>query len=134
MEIGAQLKRQRIKHIISSYRLDGNEAEAFDRELGLLINHYPLPLIELALVETLVASWVQVPIVRGCKFLAEAQQQLQAWEIQSLQRGVATQPCFSTVSPEQFRQITGLDPTPIFGANFSTAPPPTRSEANGFST
>lgn len=124
MELGVQLKRQRIKHIVSSYRLDSNETEAFDLDLELLISHYPLPLIELAIVETLVDGWLQVPLLRGCKFLDKAQQQLQDWENQSLQHGSVTQHCFSTVSPEQFQQITGLDPAPIFGANVSTAQPP----------
>lgn len=127
MEIGAQLKRQRIQHIISSYQLAGNETEAFDRDLELLLDHYPLPLIELALVETLVAHWLQVPLLRGCKLLNKVHKQLQMWKTQALQHDAAAQQCISAVSPEQFQQITGLDPTPIFGANFSTPQPPIRS-------
>jgi len=127
MEIGAQLKRQRIKHIVSSYQLDGDETEAFDRALELLLNHYPLPLIELALVETLVDGWLQVPLLRGCKFLDKAHEQLQAWESQILQPDSITAPCTSTISPEQFQQITGLDPAPIYGASQPASPPPIHS-------
>ena len=127
MEIAAQLRRQRIKHIVSSYQLDGDETEAFDRALELLLNHYPLPLIELALVETLVDSWLQIPLLRGCNFLDKAHEQLQAWESQILQPDSITAPCTSTISPEQFQQITGLDPAPIYGASQTASPPPIHS-------
>jgi hypothetical protein len=127
MEIGAQLKRQRIKHIVSSYQLDGDETEAFDRALERLLNHYPLPLIELALVETLVDRWLHVPLLRGCKFLDKAHEQLQAWENQILQSDSVAPPCTSTISPEQFHQITGLDPAPIYGASQPVSPPPIHS-------
>lgn len=127
MEIGAQLKRQRIKHIVSSYQLGGNEPEAFDLALELLIDRYPLPLIELALVEALVEGWLQVPLLRGCKFLDKVHVQLQAWENQTLQHEVAAQPCASAISPEQFQQLTGLDPTSIFGASVPASQPPIHS-------
>lgn len=127
MEIGVQLKRQRIKHIVSSYQLDGNESDPFDRALERLLDHYPLPLIELALVETLVNSWLQVPLLRGCKFLEQAQEQLQAWEQQMLHPDSATRQYVSAILPEQFQQITGLDPAPIFGFNTARAQPPIHS-------
>lgn len=127
MEIGAQLKRQRIKHIVSSYQLDGDETEAFDRALELLLNHYPLPLIELALVETLVDGWLHVPLLRGCKFLDKAHEQLQAWENQTLQPDLVAPSCISSISPEQFQQITGLDPSPIYGISQPASPPPIHS-------
>jgi hypothetical protein len=127
MELGAQLKRQRIKHIVSSYQLDGNETEAFDQALELLLNHYPLPLIELALVETLVDGWLHMPLMRGCKFLAKAYEQLQTWENQTLQCDSSALLYISTISPEQFQQLTGLDPAPIYGSSLPVTQPPIRS-------
>ncbi|PSB23759.1 hypothetical protein [Stenomitos frigidus] len=124
MEIGVQLSWQRVKHIVSSYQLNGNDAEAFDQDLHLLLDHYPTPLIELALVQTLVDGWLQVPLLRGCAFLAKAYELLKQWEEQAfLQGDPAVRAFISTIAPEQFQQITGLDPTPIFGsATVSTAP------------
>jgi len=117
MELGVQLNWQRIKHIVSSYQLDGNDREAFERDLHLLFAHYPSPLIELALVETLVDAWLQVPLLRGCKFLAKAYELLKHWEKQAFLQGDSlTRQCATTISPDQFQQITGLDPAPIFGA------------------
>ncbi len=117
MELGVQLNWQRVKHIVSSYQLDGNDIEAFERDLHLLFAHYPSPLIELALVETLVDGWLQVPLLRGCKFLAKAYELLKQWEKQAFLQGDSlTRQCATTISPDQFQQITGLDPAPIFGA------------------
>ena len=118
MEIAAQLSRQRVKHIVSSYQLDGSDAESFDHDLHLLLDHYPSPLIELALVQTLVSGWLQVPLLRGCAFLSKAYELLKQWEEQAfLQGDPVMRELASTISPEQFQQITGLDPTPIFGGD-----------------
>lgn len=105
MEIWEQLKRQRVKHIVSSYQLDGEDA-AFAFELDLLLQHYPTALVELALVETLVDNWLRLPLVRGREFLVQTHAQLQQWEDREV---------ISTIAPEQFQQITGLDPNPVFG-------------------
>lgn len=113
MEIWQQLSRQRVKHIVSSYQLHGNEANQFDRYLEDLFAVYPCPLIELALVETLIDTWLAVPFARGVEFLTQAHNKLKQWDVQ---------PIVSTITPEQFQQISGLDPTPIFG---STEIPPT---------
>lgn len=123
MELGVQLNWQRIKHIVSSYQLDGNDIEAFERDLHLLFAHYPSPLIELALVETLVDGWLQVPLLRGCKFLAKVYELLKQWEKQAFLQGDSlTRQCATTISPDQFQQITGLDPAPIFGALSASQP------------
>jgi hypothetical protein len=106
MELGTQLSRQRVKHIVSSYQLESDETETFNACLEELLRAYPAPLIELALVEVLVDSWLQVPMSKGCKYLTKVEEQLKTWEGQEI---------FSTIAPEQFQQITGLDPTPIFG-------------------
>lgn len=113
MEIWQQLSQQRVKHIVSSYDLSGTEGKQFDSYLEELFEIYPCPLIELALVETLIDHWLSVPLVRGIKFLTQTHNKLRSWE---------TQPIVSTVTPEQFQQISGLDPTPIFGS--AEVPPP----------
>jgi hypothetical protein len=115
MEIGEQLSRQRVKHIVSSYQLGGDESMRFDGYLEELLQRYPRPLIELALVETLVDAWSAIPMVRGIDFLSKVHDKLKLWK---------SQPIVSTLSPAQFQQITGLDPSPIFG---STELPPARS-------
>lgn len=107
MEIWEQIRRQRVKHIVSSYHLAGKEADQFGIYLEKLLDLYPLPLIELALIETLVDHWTSIPLVRGLDFLTQAHDRLKAWE---------SQPIFSTITPDQFQQITGLDPSPIFGS------------------
>jgi hypothetical protein len=113
MEIREQLSRQRVKHIVSSYELGGDEATRFDTYLEDLLQVYPCPLIELALVETLVDGWSAIPLVRGIKFLTLTHDKLKLWE---------NQPIVSTVTPAQFRQIAGLDPAPVFGS--AELPPP----------
>jgi hypothetical protein len=112
MEIWEQLSRQRVKHIVSSYQLGGDESTQFDRYLEELLQHYPRPLIELALVETLVDAWSAIPMVRGVSFLMKVHDKLKVWE---------SQPIVSTITPSQFKQIAGLDPSPVFG---STEVPP----------
>lgn len=132
MEIGAQLSRQRVKHIVSSYQLDGNDTAAFEQNLHLLLDHYPSPLVELALVQTLVDSWLQVPLLRGCAFLAKTYDLLKQWEQAFFQGDSLIQELTSTISPEQFQQITGLDPTPIFGcSNLSASQASLRSSGGG---
>lgn len=124
MNIDTELKRHRVKHIISSYHLAGEPSSSFDNYLETLLECYPAPLIELALVETLVESWLKVPLPRGCSFLAQADEKLKAWQGSAIA---------STLSPEQFQQITGLDPSPIFGSSGTPpAQPPMRTTGSGF--
>lgn len=108
MEIREKLNQQRVKHIVSSYQLSGNEGSRFDSYLDELLQIYPYPLIELALVETLIDQWLTVPLTRGVEFLAQTHGKLKGWE---------NQPIVSTITPEQFHHIAGLDPAPIFGSN-----------------
>lgn len=123
MELGEQIKQQRVKHIVRSYQLEGNETEAFHEYLNQLLNCYPAPMVELALVEVLVNSWLRVPMPRGRAFLAQAHEQLKRWE----DRGITT-----TIAPEQFHQITGLDPGPIFGLPNLPLQQPTHPTGTGF--
>ena len=107
MEIREQLNQQRVKHIVSSYQLGGQESSRFEAYLQELLQNYPYALVELALVETLIDQWLQLPFKRGIDFLTQTHDKLKNWE---------HQPIVSTITPEQFQQIVGLDPTPIFGS------------------
>jgi hypothetical protein len=106
MEIQERINQQRVRYIVDSYQLNGSEVEEFNGYLSDLIKHYPTPLIELAFVETLLDHWLTVPLTRGSAFLKQAHQKLKTWESQTI---------VTTLRPDQFHQITGLDPAPIFG-------------------
>ncbi len=106
MNLSERLLQQRVKHIVSSYQLAGAQVDAFADCLQVMMQAFPTPLVELAIVETLVDHWLSVPLLRGVKFLEQTHWRLQAWEQQAIA---------STITPDQFQQITGLDPTPVFG-------------------
>ncbi|MEL6602625.1 MAG: hypothetical protein AAFP20_05295 [Cyanobacteria bacterium J06614_10] len=108
MEIQQRINQQRVRHIIDSYILMGNEAEAFEAYLGDLLNQYPTGLVELALVETLVKSWLTIPMSKGVPFLDAAHAKLKQWQ----QQATAT----VSLTPSQFSQITGLDAHTAFAA------------------
>lgn len=116
MEIREKLDQQRVKHIVSSYQLSGHEAAGFDSYLEELLQIYPYPLIELALIETLIDQWLAVPLTRGVEFLVQTHNKLKSWE---------HQPIVSTITPEQFHHIAGLDPSPIFGSSHPSSISPT---------
>ncbi|MBD0333955.1 MAG: hypothetical protein ICV62_00555 [Cyanobacteria bacterium Co-bin13] len=97
---------QRIRHIVASYGLTGDDPAPFDDYLTNLMQAFPEPLIELAIVETLVQQWLRVPLLRGIEFLETAHQVLQGWD------SVVE----SRLTPSYFEMITGLDPAPIFKA------------------
>lgn len=118
MEIQERISRQRVKHIVESYQLEGNnateqEVSAFMTYLDDLFSSFPHPLIELSLTESLVKSWANVPMTKGVPFLTQAHTQLKKWKQQSLDEPFKG-PIKSTLSPAQFSQITGLDPSLIF--------------------
>lgn len=106
VDIQEEVSQQRVKHIVASYQLGGDEVQQCNTYLDELFEYYAPPLIELALVETLVDNWLTVPLVRGVAFLSQAHDKLKGWE---------HQPITSTLTPEQFHQISGLDPSPVFG-------------------
>lgn len=106
MEIWEKISRQRVKYIVDSYHLAGDDDEHFDDYLEELLQAYAPPQIELALVEVLIESWRNFPLVRGYVFLKRSHDLLKSWEDKTI--------CPS-ISATQFRLITGLDPTPIFG-------------------
>lgn len=113
-----QLARQRVKHIIESYALAGDETAAFDTYLSELLDQYPHGLIELALVETLVKNWLTVPMAKGVPFLAAAHNWIKQWQLEPLP---------ALLTPAQFEQITGLDPQLAFAALHHLAAMPTQA-------
>jgi hypothetical protein len=106
MEVWEEISRQRVKYIVDSYQLDGNDDEDFDEYLEDLLQAYAPPQIELALVEVLIESWRFTPMMRGVMFLTRSHELLKDWE---------NHPNTPHISPTHFRLITGLDPTPVFG-------------------
>ncbi|MGV0027043.1 hypothetical protein [Phormidesmis priestleyi] len=112
MTLEQQLSQQRVKHIVSSYQLEGSESESFANYLDELLHAYASPLIELALTETIVTHWLTVTLPRGIPFLDQVHTLLKHWEVAEIT---------STLTPDQFQQITGLDPSPVFGS--SEVPP-----------
>lgn len=106
MEVWEEISRQRVKYIVDSYHLDGNDDEDFDEYLEDLLQAYAPPQIELALVEVLIKSWRVTPLIRGVVFLERSHELLKSWE---------NNPMIPHISPTHFRLITGLDPTPVFG-------------------
>ena len=110
MEIWEEISRQRVQYIIDSYQLDQADDESsneyFAEYLEDLLQAYAPPQIELALVQVLVENWRAIPLTRGIPFLERSHHLLKQWE---------TGKSLSIISPTQFRLITGLDPTPVFG-------------------
>lgn len=119
MEVWEEISRQRVKYIVDSYQLDGDDDEDFDEYLEDLLQAYVPPQIELALVEVLIESWRFTPMMRGVEFLKRSHELLKCWE---------NNPITPHISPTHFRLITGLDPTPVFGNS------PTQPSKSIFST
>jgi hypothetical protein len=107
VSLSQRLAYQRIEHILDSYQLWGEETVAFQEKLQVWLEQFPGPLVELALVETLIECWLRVPLPRGLAFLAVVECHLARWQ---------QQPIVSSITPQEFEQISGLDPRPIFGS------------------
>ncbi|MEP0915920.1 hypothetical protein NC981_03750 [Leptolyngbya sp. DQ-M1] len=112
MSLQQQIQQQRIKHIISSYQLDGEDHELCDACLTAMLQLYPAGLIELALVETIVQNWARVPMVRGIDFFRQVQELLDQWQTDSIA---------VSFDAAEFQLVTGLDASPIFGSPSSPA-------------
>lgn len=115
MKLEERLNRQRVQYIVTSYSLDSENPQQFAADLNNLFDRYPTALIELALVEALVDNWLSIYSVKGGGFLNQVDRQLQRWQSETIT---------STITPEQFSQITGLTSDPVFG---SSNDPPVRS-------
>ncbi|MEL7331540.1 MAG: hypothetical protein AAFN12_04795 [Cyanobacteria bacterium J06560_2] len=111
MELQQRISHHRVRHIVESYCLSGDDATAFDSYLGELLNQYPHGVIELALIETLIKSWLTIPMVKGLPFLRAAHHKLKQWQ----QTAFQDLP-LPSVTPSQFTQITGLDAQVAFTA------------------
>ncbi|MEO0457491.1 MAG: hypothetical protein AAF152_13065 [Cyanobacteria bacterium P01_A01_bin.114] len=106
MDIQTRISRQRVKHIVDSYQLEGDDANAFVLYLASLLDEYRPALIELAMVEAIVESWSVIPLLRGTPFLEKVHKRLNQWR---------QSPIESSLSPAHFEQITGLDAVAVFG-------------------
>ncbi len=111
MNLQQRISQQRVRHIIDSYCLTGEEASPFELYLSELLSQYPAGVIELALVETLIKSWLTIPMVKGLPFLTATHEKLKQW--QQTQR---QEPPLPSLTPSQFTQITGLDAQAAFTA------------------
>jgi hypothetical protein len=107
MDIQLEVRRQRVKHIVDSYHLQGDEVALCEGYLEELIGLFPMPALELALVETILQNWLTIPMPRGKLFFDQVRALLQHWK--------ETTVVETLVSMEQFHHITGLDPAPVFG-------------------
>ena len=143
MDIQERITRQRVKHIVDSYQLDGNDVDAFADNLAKLLDSYPQSLIEIALVEGIIKGWSEVPMQRGMPFIQGVQERLRSWQSKldpssqlfSTFQSVPTVTALGGTSidvraaesspvdpdsinialtPGQFEQITGLDANLVF--------------------
>lgn len=106
MTLQTEIKKQRVKHIVNSYQLEGEDAEACATELNDLFQTYAPELIELALAETIALNWLTVPMPRGLPFFTQVRSLLDRWQAESIQL---------TLTPAEFEQLTGLSAEPISG-------------------
>jgi hypothetical protein len=112
MELWEKIGRQRVQYIVTSYQLDGDEIADFNDYLTDLLQAYMPPQIELAIVETIVRSWSEIPMVKGIPFIKKVHELLRVWEDPANFKPL--------ISPEQFFQVANLDPTPVFGGNYNS--------------
>ncbi|MBT9316554.1 hypothetical protein [Leptothoe spongobia] len=141
MDFQERISQQRVQHIVDSYRLDGDD-DKFAACLSQLLDVYPQSLIELALTESIVKGWSEVPMQRGMPFLQGVHERLRLWQSDSecssqakTELSTLNSTCVSTTSlgvkaansrsltfdsittlltPGQFEQITGLDASLVF--------------------
>ncbi|HTL87787.1 MAG TPA: hypothetical protein VL134_00185 [Leptolyngbya sp.] len=113
MTLQQQIQQQRVRHIVSSYQLDGENNELCDACLTAMLQLYPTGLIELALVETMVQNWARVPMPKGIDFFQQVETLLNQWQTSAIA---------VSFSPTEFQLVTGLDASPIFGSSSSTTP------------
>ncbi|BAU10576.1 hypothetical protein LEP3755_10600 [Leptolyngbya sp. NIES-3755] len=112
MTLQEQVQQQRIRHIIDSYQLDGEDYELCAACLTAMLQLYPTGLIELALVETIVQNWARVPMLKGVEFFRQVEALLTQWQTDAIA---------VSFDPTEFQLVTGLDATPIFGSSNSTS-------------
>jgi hypothetical protein len=101
MDLQTRIDRQRLHHIIDLYNLRGNDPEEFNQRLEQLFADYQTNTIELAIVDTLVLTWMALPPVKGLDFIDRVSFRLTA-NLPTL------------VSANHYRLITGLDGSHLF--------------------
>lgn len=101
MELQDRISQQRVHHIIDSYSLRGNDSAQFNQRLEQLFADYEITAIELAIVDTLISTWMVLPPVKGLDFIDRVEFRL-----------TANLPTLVTAS--HYRAITGLDGSYLF--------------------
>ena len=140
MNIQNRITHQRVQHIVDSYQLKGDDGEVFLDFLTQLLAAYPSSLVELALTETIVKGWSDIPMQRGIPFIETVHKRLQSWQSGSTNTSYTSFKAFNSeqlgskslgsetahprllnsdsidtlITPSQFEQITGLDASLIF--------------------
>ena len=100
-----RVDQQRVKHIIDSFHLSGQDGSGFDDRLAQLLAAYPSSWIELAIAEIVVLNWLVVPLPRGLVVLRQVHNLLGQWQDHGLT---------NLLTESEFQRITGLDPGPVF--------------------
>jgi hypothetical protein len=105
MTLQQKVDRQRVKYIVSSFSLAGNDEVRFHDRLEALCDQYSPTWLELALAEIIVLNWLIIPMPRGLAVMRQVQNLLRQWE----RHGVT-----HLLNPQEFQRVTGLDPNPVF--------------------
>jgi hypothetical protein len=108
--------QQRLRHLVDSYTLAGTDPQGklvFHHRLERLVHEYSRAMVELAIAETLLEGWQEVPLVRGMPFLSQVHGRLRAWQMEG---------CRPYLTPGQFQSITGLDALLSFSCLLSENP------------
>ncbi len=143
MDIQERITRQRVKHIVDSYQLDGEDVDAFADYLTKLLETYPQSLIEIALTEGIVKGWSEIPMQKGMPFIQAVHERLRSWQYEPESSSQLPSVCNlpptsksmgatfldvrasnpnpidpesidTVLTPGQFEQITGLDASLVF--------------------
>ncbi len=101
MDLQTRIERQRIHHIIDSYNLQGNDSIEFKQRLEHLFADYETTRIELAIVDTLILTWMALPPLKGLDFIDRVELRLTA-NLPTL------------VTAIHYKAITGLDGSHLF--------------------
>ncbi len=100
-----RVDQQRVKHIIESFHLSGQDGSRFDDRLERLLGEYSSTWLELAIAEVLVLNWLIVPLPRGLEVLRQVHNLLVQWQAHGMT---------NLLTELEFQRITGLDPVPVF--------------------
>lgn len=105
MTLQQRVDQQRVKHIIASFQLAGDDEPRFASRLDQLFAQYPSSWLELAIAEVVVLNWLVMPLPRGVSVLHQVQNLLAQWQCHGIT---------NLLTEAEFQRITGLDPYPVF--------------------